>query len=180
MDLHMPLCPTISPKIKKMHNLVRLLIPVFGFMSILMLIYIIVYGKKTPRRTYLLLFSFGQQFPKVSYNDLARATGNFSEEHLIGRGSYGSVYRGNLAPAKMQVAIKVFDLEMRCADKSFLLECEVLRTIRHRNLLSILTACSTIDNRGNEFKALVYDLMHNGNLDIWLHHGCAGVGRNIL
>lgn len=73
------------------------------------------------------------------------------------------------------MAIKVFNLEMRRADRSFVSECEVLRTIRHRNLLPILTACSTIDNRGKDFKALVYEFMHNGNLDTCLHHGHAGV-----
>lgn len=70
---------------------------------------------------------------------------------------------------KMQVAIKVFDLEMSCADKCFISECDVLRSIKHRNLLPILTACSTIDNVGNAFKALVYEFMPNGNLDTWLH-----------
>ena len=67
------------------------------------------------------------------------------------------------------MAIKVFDLDMRFADSSFVLECEALRIVRHRNLLPILTACSTIDNRCNDFKALIYEFMPNGNLDTWLH-----------
>lgn len=180
VDFHMPLCSAVPLKIEKRSYLVRLLIPIFGFMSLTMLIYIITLGKKTPRRTYLFLFSFGKQFPKVSYSDLARATGNFSESNLIGRGSYGSVYKGKLTQAKIEVAIKVFNLEMRCADRSFVSECEVLRTIRHRNLLPILTACSTIDNRGKDFRALIYEFMHNGNLDKWLHHGRAGVVRKHL
>ncbi|KAK1618124.1 hypothetical protein QYE76_023641 [Lolium multiflorum] len=58
---------------------------------------------------------------------------------------------------------------MKCADKSFVTECDVLRSIRHRNLLPILTACSTIDNNGDAFKALIYEFMPNGNLDTWLH-----------
>jgi len=44
-----------------------------------------------------------------------------------------------------------------------------LRTIRHRNPLPILTAYSTIDNNGNDFRALIYEFMPNGNLDVWLH-----------
>jgi serine/threonine protein kinase len=67
------------------------------------------------------------------------------------------------------VAVKVFDLEMHGAEKSFLKECEALRNIQHRNLLPIITACSTVDNTGNVFKALVYEFMPNGNLDTWLH-----------
>jgi len=70
----------------------------------------------------------------------------------------------------VEVAVKVFDLEMRGAERSFLSECEALRSIQHRNLLPIITACSTVDNVGNVFKALVYELMPNGSLDTWLHH----------
>ncbi|EEC77074.1 hypothetical protein OsI_15472 [Oryza sativa Indica Group] len=180
VDFHMPLCASISQKIERKPNLVRLLIPIFGFMSLTMLIYVTTLGKKTSRRTYLFMFSFGKQFPKVSYSDLAQATGNFSELNLIGRGSYGSVYKGKLTQAKIEVAIKVFNLEMRRANGSFVSECEVLRTIRHRNLLPVLTACSTIDNGGKDFKALIYEFMHNGNLDKWLHHGHAGVVRKHL
>src|SRR5438128_2566440 len=80
----------------------------------------------------------------------------------------------------MQEPIKVFDLEIRFADKSFVSECEALRTIRHQNLLPILTACSTVDNRGNDFKALVYEFMDNGNLDSWLHQKRGGVAPKLL
>uniref|UniRef100_A0A0D9VIB3 Receptor kinase-like protein Xa21 n=1 Tax=Leersia perrieri TaxID=77586 RepID=A0A0D9VIB3_9ORYZ len=175
VDFHMPLCSAASRKIERKCDLVRLLIPIFGFMSLTMLIYVITLGKRKSRKAYLFLFSFGKQFPKVSHSDLVRATGNFSNSNLIGRGSYGSVYKGKLTMAKIDVAIKVFNLEMRRADRSFVSECEVLRTIRHRNLLPILTACSTIDYRGKDFRALIYELMHNSNLDRWLHCGHAGV-----
>ncbi|XP_062219650.1 putative receptor-like protein kinase At3g47110 isoform X2 [Phragmites australis] len=181
MDLHMPSCRVVRRrKVEIVNYMVKILIPIFGFMSLIMFIYIIIHGNKTSRGPYILLLSFGKQFPKVSYKDLAQATGNFSESNLVGRGSYGSVYKGNLTQAKMQVAIKVFDLEMRYADKSFASECEVLRRIRHRNLLSILTACSTIDNTGNDFKALIYEFMQNGNLDTWLHHRRAGLPTKCL
>uniref|UniRef100_A0A804NTC3 Receptor kinase-like protein Xa21 n=1 Tax=Zea mays TaxID=4577 RepID=A0A804NTC3_MAIZE len=127
-----------------------------------------VFGKKTSRRPHLSQRSFGEHFEKVTYNDLAKATRDFSEYNLIGRGSYGSVYSGKLK--EVEVAVKVFNLEMQGADKSFLVECETLRSIQHRNLLPIITACSSIDTTGNSFKALIYELMPNGNLDKWIHH----------
>jgi len=180
-DLHMPACPAVPPKrTERKHYLIILLITVFGFMSLVMSVYAVILGDKASKRTQLLFLSFGKKFPRVSYKDLAQATANFSELNLIGRGSYGSVYRGKLTQAKIQVAIKVFDLGMRFADKSFVLECEVLRSIRHRNLVPILTACSTIDNRGNDFKALVYEFMHNGNLDTWLHQKHGGTDPKLL
>ncbi|TKW40320.1 hypothetical protein SEVIR_1G237900v4 [Setaria viridis] len=180
MDLHMPACPAVSRGREWKRYVTILLILVVSFMSLGMSIYVIFLGKKAPRRPYLLLLSFGKKFPGVSYKDLAQATENFSESNLVGRGSYSSVYRGKLTEAKIEVAIKVFDLETRFADKSFISECESLRTIRHRNLLPILTACSTIDNNGNDFKALIYEFMPNGNLDTWLHQKHGGVAPTHL
>ncbi|XP_022150314.1 probable LRR receptor-like serine/threonine-protein kinase At3g47570 [Momordica charantia] len=62
------------------------------------------------------------------------------------------------------IAIKVIDLDHRCGMKGFLTECEIFRNLRHRNLVKILSACSTM-----EFKALVFEFMANGNLETWLH-----------
>jgi LRR receptor-like serine/threonine-protein kinase EFR len=45
----------------------------------------------------------------------------------------------------------------------------LLQHIRHRNLVKILTACSSVDFEGKDFKALVYEFMPNGNLEMWLH-----------
>lgn len=168
MNLHLPSCPVHSHRTVGRANLIKILIPIFGFMSLLLLVYFLL--ERKAKRTYLSSDYIGENFPKVSYSDLAQATTNFSTSKLIGRGSYGSVYRGKLKESKTDVAVKVFDLEMRGAERSFMSECEALRSIQHRNLLPIITACSTVDNEGNVFKALVYEFMPNGSLDIWLHH----------
>ncbi|KAF8666387.1 hypothetical protein HU200_053493 [Digitaria exilis] len=44
------------------------------------------------------------------------------------------------------VAVKVFKHEQSGAYKSFLAECRALRNIRHRNLVKVITACSTHQN----------------------------------
>ncbi|KAI7754753.1 hypothetical protein M8C21_012323, partial [Ambrosia artemisiifolia] len=46
----------------------------------------------------------------------------------------------------------------------------VLRNTRHTNLAKVITCCSGIDFQGNDFKAIVYEFMPNGNLDRWLHN----------
>lgn len=169
-DLQMLSCTAIPQKVGRRYNLIKVLIPIFGFMSLILLVYfLILLVNKMSRKTYSPETAFGAHFPKVSYSDLAQATTNFSETNLVGRGSYGSVYRGKLKESELVVAVKVFDLEMPGAERSFLSECEALRSIQHRNLLPIITACSTVDNSGNVFKALVYEFMPNGNLDTWLH-----------
>ncbi|CAN6715598.1 unnamed protein product [Malus baccata var. baccata] len=105
----------------------------------------------------------------VSYLQLVESTNGFSLENLIGSGSFGSVYRGVLSGNGMIVAIKVLNLQQEGASKSFIDECKALRSVRHRNLLKIITVCSSIDSQGNEFKSLVYEFMENGSLDLWLH-----------
>jgi hypothetical protein len=51
----------------------------------------------------------------------------------------------------------------------FYAECETLRCTWHRNLVKILTICSSIDFYGCDFKALVYGFLPNGNSDKLLH-----------
>jgi len=106
---------------------------------------------------------------KLSYAELHRSTDGFSVANLIGVGSFGSVYRGTLGNEGLEVAIKVLNLLQHGAERSFLAECEALRSIRHRNLVKVITACSTMDHSGNDFKALVYEFMPNRDLDKWLH-----------
>ncbi|XP_028066573.1 probable LRR receptor-like serine/threonine-protein kinase At3g47570 [Camellia sinensis] len=84
-------------------------------------------------------------------------------------GSFGSVYKGILDHGEKVVVVKVLNLQFRGASKSFVAECEALRHIRHRNIVKVFTACSSVDYNGNDFKALVYEFMVNGSLEDWLH-----------
>ncbi|XP_040966808.1 receptor kinase-like protein Xa21 [Gossypium hirsutum] len=104
---------------------------------------------KTPRR--------------ISHAELSRATNGFEESNMLGLGSFGYVYKGRLSDG-MEVAIKVFNLQTEGAFRSFDIECDAMRNIVHRNIVKVITCCSSVD-----FKALVLDYMSNGNLEKWLH-----------
>ncbi|XP_008370153.3 probable LRR receptor-like serine/threonine-protein kinase At3g47570 [Malus domestica] len=108
----------------------------------------------------------------VSYSQLVQSTNGFSADNLIGSGSFGSVYKGVIPSDGTIVAIKVLNLQQQGASKSFIDECKALRSIRHRNLLKIITACSSFDNQGKDFKSLVFEFMANGSLDSMLYPRC--------
>ncbi|CAL5206472.1 unnamed protein product [Lathyrus oleraceus] len=124
----------------------------------------IFWSKKTHLRTSNFSSTI-DHLPKVSYKTLYQATSGFSSNNLIGSGGFGVVYKGILESEERVVAIKVLNLQVKGAHKSFIAECNALKSIRHRNLVKILTCCSSMDYSGNEFKALVFEYMEHGSLD---------------
>jgi len=99
----------------------------------------------------------------ISYQELCQGTNNFYESNLLGTGGFGSVYKGVLFDGTI-VAIKVLNLQLSSAFKIFDAECKVLRMIRHRNLVKVISTCSN-----PEFRALVLQCMSNGSLERWLY-----------
>ncbi|CAI8586293.1 unnamed protein product [Vicia faba] len=106
---------------------------------------------------------------RVTYGELHEATNGFSSSNLVGTGSFGSVYRGSLHNFERPIAVKVLNLETRGAAKCFEAECSALGKMKHRNLVKILTCCSSVDYKGEDFKAIVFEFMLNGSLENLLH-----------
>ncbi|KAH1063600.1 hypothetical protein J1N35_028587, partial [Gossypium stocksii] len=100
---------------------------------------------------------------RISHAELSQATNGFEESNMLGSGSFGYVYKGRLSDG-MEVAIKVFNLQIEGAFRSFDIKCDAMRNIVHRNIVKVITCCSSVD-----FKALVLKYMSNGNLEKWLH-----------
>ncbi|XP_042034186.1 receptor kinase-like protein Xa21 [Salvia splendens] len=181
-SLNLPSCPS-SPKSNK-KSFGKILIPtIVGAICLALavcLCVIIIYK----RRAHLIVGTptfQGPDFLRLSYADLLSATEGFSETNLLGIGRFGSVYKGTINGDDEQqtdLAVKVLDLRVRGACKSLASECNALRGIRHRNLLKIVSVCDSTDFQGNDFKALVYELVSNGSLENWLHS--EGEGRRNL
>ncbi|KAG6729640.1 hypothetical protein I3842_01G039600 [Carya illinoinensis] len=111
----------------------------------------------------------------ISYRELCQGTNNFCETNLLGVSGFGSVYKGILFDRTI-VAVKVLSLQMSGAFKSFDIECKVLRTIRHRNLVKVITTCTN-----PQFRAWVLEYMSKGNLEKWLysHNYCLDLLQRI-
>ncbi|KAM3293530.1 hypothetical protein ACQJBY_036843 [Aegilops geniculata] len=113
---------------------------------------------------------------KLSLDDLARATGEFSPDNIIGDGSFGFVYRAVLPDGGPAVAVKRLsaDHAAGAGNREFRAELEVLGSLSHRNLARLLGYCAAGRDR-----LLVYELLERGSLDAWLHGDAASAGGSL-
>ncbi|KAM7466602.1 hypothetical protein LguiB_014164 [Lonicera macranthoides] len=170
-ELRLPKCNTASLKKRRLSSLhIVLIVLGSSLLVVFMVSSFIIFLLKKKREQSSCGSLRKESFLRVSYGDLLKATNGFSSTTLIGVGSFGSVFKGILNHDNTAVAVKVFNIERRGASKSFMVECETLRNIRHRNLVKIITSCSSVDFQGNDFKALVYEFMSNGSLEKWIHY----------
>ncbi|KAF8027303.1 hypothetical protein BT93_E0266 [Corymbia citriodora subsp. variegata] len=174
-DLKLPLCKSPSSKKSSLTKAVVIFVVAVSLLCLALLFLSIFYYRKKKQTTTnaLMSSSFEHQFLRISYEELLRATDRFSETNVIGKGRYGTVYKGILDGCAM-VAVKVLNLMQRGALRSFVSKCRTLGIIRHRNLVKILSVCSSVDFCGNDFKALIYEFMANESLEEWLHPGILG------
>ena len=168
-ELHLSTCLSNTVMHRKHHNLKLAVIIICVVVCLLLLSILAIYWSRKKKGLSSLTSPTMDRLSKVSYQNLYHATEGFSTNNLIGAGSFGFVYKGFLEFEDKVVAIKVINLQVTGAHKSFIAECNALKVIRHRNLVKILTCCSSIDYGGQEFKALVFEYMSNGSLEKWLH-----------
>ncbi|KAJ4980919.1 hypothetical protein NE237_031756 [Protea cynaroides] len=94
-----------------------------------------------------------------SYNELKSATNSFHASSKLGRGGFGTVYKGILKSGT-QVAVKALSTESRQGMNEFLNEIRTLTNVRHPNLVELLGCCIQGNNR-----ILVYEYVENNSLD---------------
>ncbi|XP_031478942.1 L-type lectin-domain containing receptor kinase SIT2-like [Nymphaea colorata] len=104
--------------------------------------------------------NYPHRFP---YKELYRATKGFREKELLGRGGFGSVYKGVLPSCGLEVAVKKVTNGATQGMREFVAEISSLGRLRHRNLVQLQGWC-----RRGEDLLLVYDFMVNGSLDTFL------------
>ncbi|RLN01106.1 L-type lectin-domain containing receptor kinase IX.1-like [Panicum miliaceum] len=114
-------------------------------------------------------FEKGTGPKRFRYGELAIATDDFSDDHKLGEGGFGSVYRGFLKEMNLDVAIKKVSKSSKQGRKEYASEVSIISRLRHRNLVQLIGWC----HGGGEF-LLVYELMPNGSLDTHLYSSASG------
>jgi hypothetical protein len=95
----------------------------------------------------------------ITFDDILRATDNWSEKYVIGRGRHGTVYRTEFAPGR-QWAVKTVDL----SQFKFPIEMKILNMVKHRNIVKMEGYCI----RGS-FGVILSEYMPQGTLFELLH-----------
>ncbi|KAK3131562.1 hypothetical protein QOZ80_6AG0508120 [Eleusine coracana subsp. coracana] len=98
---------------------------------------------------------FGE-YSRYTWEEIQASTSWFSADLMIGKGSYGTVYKAKLRHTV--AAVKILNSPEGCGIQQLQQELEVLGKIRHPHLLLMLGACP-------EHGCLVYEYMDNGSLD---------------
>nr|TKS14102.1 putative LRR receptor-like serine/threonine-protein kinase RKF3 [Populus alba] len=100
---------------------------------------------------------------KYTFDEIRKATRNFSRDNIIGRGGYGNVYKGELPDGSL-VAFKRFKNCSAAGDSSFAHEVEVIASVRHVNLVALRGYCTATSPFEGHQRIIVCDLIKNGTL----------------
>ncbi|CAH2067569.1 unnamed protein product, partial [Thlaspi arvense] len=98
-----------------------------------------------------------------TFKELADATKNFKEVNMIGKGGFGSVYKGRLYSGQV-VAIKQLNPDGHQGNQEFIVEVLMLSVFHHPNLVTLIGYCTSGAQR-----LLVYEYMPMGSLEDHLY-----------
>ncbi|KAF7806226.1 putative LRR receptor-like serine/threonine-protein kinase [Senna tora] len=162
---HKPLTKHTKHSVFLVFSAITLAFLVFGLLTVIICLLI-----KTPSEEPLLPTRLSDTVKVIRLNktafthsDILKATGNFSDDRIIGKGGFGTVYRG-VFPDGTEVAVKKLQREGLEGEKEFRAEMEVLSGHSfgwpHPNLVTLHGWC--LDGSS---KILVYEYISGGSLE---------------
>ncbi|KAM7528618.1 hypothetical protein LguiB_032028 [Lonicera macranthoides] len=103
-----------------------------------------------------------------TYNELRTITGNFRQDHMLGGGGFGSVYKGFISDdlnkegiEPIPVAVKVHDGDNSYqGHREWLAEVIFLGQLSHPNLVKLIGYCCE-----DEHRVLIYEYMCRGSVE---------------
>ncbi|KAK7322543.1 hypothetical protein VNO77_25928 [Canavalia gladiata] len=106
--------------------------------------------------------SVNADLPMMPLSTILKYTSNFSDEHKLGKGGFGPVYKGVLPNGRL-IAVKRLSKTSFQGAEEFKNEVLLIAKLQHRNLVRLLACCI----EQNE-KLLIYEYMPNSSLDFHL------------
>nr|AGN12770.1 Lal2 S-domain receptor kinase [Leavenworthia alabamica] len=100
----------------------------------------------------------------MDYDVIATATGNFSDSNTLGKGGFGTVYKGQL-PDGHKIAVKKMTADSKGGLTGLGNEINLIAKVQHSNLIRLLGFCSTSHPDHN---LLVYEYVENSSLDTYI------------
>ncbi|XP_010471913.1 PREDICTED: probable receptor-like serine/threonine-protein kinase At5g57670 [Camelina sativa] len=118
--------------------------------------------RKLPEELEGLYERFSSACRVFKYKELVSVTSNFSTDNFIGRGGSSRVFRGCLSNGRV-VAVKILK-QTEDVLNDFVAEIEIITTLHHKNIISLLGFCFEDHNL-----LLVYNYLSRGSLEENLH-----------
>ncbi|CAI9281937.1 unnamed protein product [Lactuca saligna] len=139
----------------------RIFTYVFGALEIICIMYFF-YKTRNPYNKSQGYLQAATGFKRFSYQELKKATKNFSNE--IGKGGGGIVYKGVLSDDRVAAIKRLKQISNNQAEAELLAEITTLGKLNHMNLIEMWGYCAEKNHR-----LLVYEYMENGSLAQNLH-----------
>ncbi|OMO62981.1 hypothetical protein CCACVL1_22538 [Corchorus capsularis] len=100
---------------------------------------------------------------RFKLRELRNATGNFNHKNKLGKGGFGTVYKG--VWKEKEIAVKRVSKKSNQGNQEFIAEVTTIGNLNHKNLVKLVGWCYE-----NRELLLVYEFMPHGSLDKYIFY----------